>query len=165
MVVAPDLSCVVANCEEVLWIERVSIHSSHPAVVARFKDSKNQSWKQACRSEKRNEKRLSKRRKPEVPGLACILHERTLPWAVPTLKYDFFQSELWCISRKVLVGNQVHMIMFIVHHEFGGHSWLKGQAADSLPLVRVGHGLVSNDQPFPSGFPKVPDVPPPGNIL
>ena len=85
MVVAPDLSCVVANCEEVLWIERVSIHSSHPAVVARFKDSKNQSWKQACRSLKKNEKRLSRSRKPEVPGLACILHERTLPWAVPTL--------------------------------------------------------------------------------
>ena len=85
LVVAPDLSCVVANCEEVLWIERISIDSSHPAVVARFKDSENQSWKQACRGLKKNEKRLSRRRKPEVPGLACILHERTLPWAVPTL--------------------------------------------------------------------------------
>ena len=56
LVVAPDLSGVVANCEEVLWIERISIHSSHPAVVARFKDSENQSWKPACRSQKKNEK-------------------------------------------------------------------------------------------------------------
>ena len=85
MFIAPDLCCVVADCEEVLWIERISIDSSHPAVVARFKDSENQSWKQACRGEKKYEKRLSKTRKPEVPGLACILHERTLPWAVPTL--------------------------------------------------------------------------------
>ena len=62
-------------------------------------------------------------------------------------------------------GNQLHMVMLVAHHEFGGHSRFKGQAADSLPLVRVGHGLVSNDQPLTSGFPKVPDVPPPGNIL
>ena len=55
--------------------------------------------------------------------------------------------------------------MLVAHHEFGGHSRFKGQAADSLPLVRVGHGLVSNNQPLPSGFPKVPDVPPPGKIL
>ena len=55
--------------------------------------------------------------------------------------------------------------MLVAHHEFGGHSWLKGEAADSLPLVWVGHGLVPNDQPLTSGFPKVPDVPPPGNIL
>ena len=57
------------------------------------------------------------------------------------------------------------MIMFVSYHKFGGHRGLKGQAADSLPLVRVGHGLVSNNQPLTSGFPKVPDVPPPGNIL
>ena len=62
-------------------------------------------------------------------------------------------------------GNQLHMVMLVAHHEFGGHSGLKGQAADSLPLVRVGHSLVPNDQPFPSGFPKVPDVPPPKKIL
>ena len=57
------------------------------------------------------------------------------------------------------------MIMFVSYHKFGGHSWLKGEAADSLPLVRVGHSLVPNDQPLTSGLPKVPDVPPPKNVF
>ena len=74
---------MIADGEKVFWIERVSVDGGHSTVVARVKHAENQTWVAAVNILSMN---ISIR--PEVPGLACILHDSTLPCAVPTMNLE-----------------------------------------------------------------------------
>ena len=50
-VLAPDLGRVVPDCEEVFWVERISVNGCNSAVVARVKHPKDQPWASASAPE------------------------------------------------------------------------------------------------------------------